>query len=202
MRFDGEIAGAGSSSGMRVVLGLWRDTPFGPIADAMVERENGHRVLIAPTREVADFIAATYRFDEVRVEATSAGAGSASRDFTSPSLHVTVAVGRRTVVGALVRLLPRPVARSRTWCRLIDPLARRLRAGVRTVGTAGGGRREYYCALDEHRLAGVSGTFDGQPLGSLRPVDPPVRFGFGSTPRTPSLVRVTTLVDLPNAISG
>ncbi len=26
-------------------------------------------------------------------------------------------------------------------------------------------------------------------------VDPPVRFGFGSTPRTPSLVRVVTLVE-------
>jgi hypothetical protein len=30
--------------------------------------------------------------------------------------------------------------------------------------------------------------------GGLAPVDPPVRFGFGSTPRTPALVRVVTLI--------
>jgi hypothetical protein len=37
-------------------------------------------------------------------------------------------------------------------------------------------------------------TWDGEDQGGLAPVDPPVRFGFGSTPRTPSLVRVVTLV--------
>jgi hypothetical protein len=34
-------------------------------------------------------------------------------------------------------------------------------------------------------------------LGALADVDPPVRFGFGSTPRFPALVRVTTTVWLP-----
>ena len=30
-RFDGEIAGCGSSSGVRVVVGRWTDSPFGPL---------------------------------------------------------------------------------------------------------------------------------------------------------------------------
>jgi hypothetical protein len=194
-RFDGEIAGLGSGSGTRIVLGLWPDTPFGPIADAMVETAGGHRVLIAPTAEVGDYIAATYHFDEVRVEQTALQVTATLRRFSSASLSVTVQVARRTVIGRLLRLVPRPLARSRLWCRLVDPVARLLRAGVRTVGTAGGGRREYYCALDEHALGRIDGSWDGAPLGELRPVTPPVRFGFGSTPAAPSIVRITTLIE-------
>ena len=67
-RFRGHIAGLGSSSGIRVVVGHWPDTPLGPFSDAMVETAAGHRVLLAPSPEVRDFIAATYAFDEVRLE--------------------------------------------------------------------------------------------------------------------------------------
>ena len=68
---------------------------------------------------------------------------------------------------------------------------------MRTVGSAGSGRREYYCARDEHALQQVEATWDGEPLGALRPVSPPVRFGFGSSPRRPAIVRVTTIIDVP-----
>ena len=44
-RFVGEIAGAGTTSGTRLVIGHWPTSPFGPIADAMVEDADGHRVL-------------------------------------------------------------------------------------------------------------------------------------------------------------
>ena len=67
-RFRGRIAGIGSTSGTRVVVGRWLDTPFGPFADAMVETAAGHRVLLAPHRDAADFIRSTYTFDEVRIE--------------------------------------------------------------------------------------------------------------------------------------
>ena len=67
-RFRGEIAGVGSTSGTRVVVGYWYDTPLGSFADAMVETAAGHRVLIAPRQEVADFIRSTYSFDELRIE--------------------------------------------------------------------------------------------------------------------------------------
>jgi hypothetical protein len=67
-------------------------------------------------------------------------------------------------------------------------------SGVRTRGTAGGGRREWYSAQDMHRIKAVSARFDGVDLGDLRPVDPPVRFGFASTPEEPSLVRVLSRI--------
>jgi hypothetical protein len=42
----------------------------------------------------------------------------------------------------------------------------------------------------------VSAVFEGLDLGVLAPVEPPVRFGFGSVPRKPTLTRVTTTVEL------
>ncbi len=67
-RFRGRIAGVGSTSGTRVVVGWWHESPFGPFADVMVETAAGHRVLLAPTPEVAELVATTYTFDEVRLE--------------------------------------------------------------------------------------------------------------------------------------
>ena len=46
-----------------------------------------------------------------------------------------------------------------------------------------------------HRMLGAVVRWEGDDLGGIAPVRPPVRFGFGSTPATPSHVRITTLVD-------
>jgi hypothetical protein len=40
----------------------------------------------------------------------------------------------------------------------------------------------------------VTGSFDGQDLGRLAPVDPAPAFGFSSTPRRPSVTTVVTTV--------
>ncbi len=53
---------------MRIVVGRWTESPWGEFADAMVERGDGHRILLAPSDEVAQLVSTTYRFDEVRVE--------------------------------------------------------------------------------------------------------------------------------------
>jgi hypothetical protein len=197
LRFDGVIAGLGTESGTRLVVGMWSASPFGAIADVMVEDEGGHRTLLAPRQEVADFIAATYVFDDIRVEPITLRESHGSVMLSSPSIRVELRLGRRTGVGRLLVRVPGPLRRARWWCRAIGPAARRLRPGVRTVGTAGGGRQEYYCAADEHLVESARVSFDGIELGGLRPVLPAVRFGFASAPPTPSFVRLTTLIDLP-----
>jgi hypothetical protein len=67
LNFDGAIAGMGTESGTRLVVGMWPLSPYGSVTDVMIERGDGHRILLAPTKELADFIAGTYQFDEVRV---------------------------------------------------------------------------------------------------------------------------------------
>ncbi|MFG2603507.1 hypothetical protein ACGFT2_08150 [Streptomyces sp. NPDC048514] len=199
LRFDGWIAGIGTASGTRVVLGHWPRSPFGAFSDVMIERADGHRLLLAPTRRAADFIAGTYSFDEVRVVPVRVRVTGDRWSVTAGTLlELSFTVGRRSLPGLLLSAIPDALAVRTCWSALIDPAARLL-FGVRTRGSAGGGRREWYGARDLHRIATASAVHEGRGLGALAPVEPAVRFGFGSTPRTPCLVRVTTTVSTPRA---
>lgn len=194
-RFDGWIAGVGTASGLRAVLGHWPRSPLGPFADVMVERADGHRTLLAPTAAVAGYVAATYRFDEVLVTPVTVDVAGRWWRVAAGPLDMRFAVGRRPGLGVLMRAVPRPLAVHPAWLRATDAVARRVLPGVRTAGTAGGGRRERYAALDMRRITAAAVAWDGARQGPLAPVTPPVRFGFGSTPAAPSLVRIVTLID-------
>jgi hypothetical protein len=194
-RYEGRIAGVGTTSGIRLVVGNWARTPLGAFADVMVERPDGHRVLLAPSEAVRDVIEATYVFDEVRVEPVAVAESRAVWDVSSPSLSLRIGFGRRARLGWLLRLVPARLATSTRWATIVDPVAGRVLDGVRTRGVAREGRREWYGATDLRLVTSASGSFDGDPLGTLAPVDPPCRFGFSSTPRTPSVTSVVTTIE-------
>lgn len=191
--FEGWIAGAGTAGGTRLVLGHWPVSPFGPFADVMVAHPDGTRTLLAPTPALADFVAGTYRFDRVEVVPVEVAQGP-TWVVRAGLLDWRFTPGRRAPLGALLRLVPPRVGTSLAWARLTDPVARVAMRGVRTLGTAGQGRTEWYAARDLHRLTASEATWEGVDLGPLAPVDPPPRFGFSSTPRRPSLVRVVSTV--------
>ncbi len=192
--FTGHITGLGTTSGTRLVLGHWLTSPFGSFADVMVEEPDGIRTLVAPTREVGDFVASTYTFDQVVVESVEVAPGRTWL-VSTPSLELSFEVGARHPVAYPLRLVPRAVGRTEAWARAVDPLVRRLMPGVRTYGSAGSGDRvEWYAARDVHRLRSASARWRDTDLGGLAPVDPPVRFGFGSAPRTPTLTHLTSYV--------
>lgn len=199
-RFEGEIAGVGSTSGVRVVVGWWRRSPLGAFADAMVERGDGHRVLLAPNDAVAQFVSDTYTFDEVRIEGIvarlgTAAPGEATWVVRSPSLSLDLVVGRRLPLGWLLSAVPRAVATSAAYASAVDPIARVALRGVRTRGVARPGRREWYAATDLRTVKHLVGHLDGADLGALAQVDPPCRFGFSSTPRRPSVTSVVTTIE-------
>ncbi len=185
----------GTSSGVRIVVGRWERSPLGAFADVMLEEADGQRVLLAPGRHVADFIADTYFFDEVRLATvTLTEPAPATWKVSADQLDLEFQVGRRPALGRMLRLVPKPLAARPIWNRAIDPIARRVLSGVRTTGTARSGRREYYGAHDQRLIEALAGTWRSVDLGSLARVDPPVRFGFGSTPMTPSVTSVITTV--------
>ena len=198
-RFEGHIAGVGTTSGTRLVVGRWDRSPLetggGRFADVMVERRDGHRILLAPSAEVADYVSSTYRFDEVRVEPVRAERERGLWRVSSPSLALSFTVGARLALGWALSAVPRRVATAPRWSRIVDPVAGRLVPGVRTVGTARQGRVEYYGATDLRAVTSVAGVLDGERLGTLAPIDPPCRFGFSSTPPWPSVTTVTTTVE-------
>lgn len=193
-RFGGRILGAGSTSGLRLVIGDWDTSPLGSFTDVMVATADDRRVLLAPGTAVAEYVTATYTFDEVRLCPVTLAADGDTWHLDAGPLRCRVGLGTRTAVGWLLRPVPDRVGRARAFAHLADPVARRLLPGVRTVGSAGGGRREYYGAHDQHHVTSVAGTWEGTDLGGLAPVRPVPRFGFSSTPVAPSVTRVTTTV--------
>jgi hypothetical protein len=192
-RFSGAIAGVGSSSGVRIVVGRWDDSPYGAFADVMLAEPDGTRLLLAPDEQVAHFVSSTYRFDRVVT-----GPVSVSPDWrvTAPGLDLHVELGSRTALGWVLRLVPARLATSPGWTRVTDPVSRMVLRGVRTRGTAGNRRREYYGATDLHGITSLAGSWHGADLGRIAPVTPDPGFGFGSTPVRPSVTSIVTTVDL------
>lgn len=197
-RFDGRILGAGSSSGVRLVVGDWHRSPLGAFTDVMVATADGRRLLLASDDDVADYVTRTYAFDEVvrcPVGLSEIPTKGGRRWVVEAGpLTARFEVGARTATGWLLAAIPAPVAGSRALATLADPVARRVHPGVRTRGTAGGGRKEYYGARDQHAVTDLVGTWRGEDLGGLADVRPAPDFGFSSTPARPSLTRVTTTV--------
>ena len=196
-RFTGRIAGVGSTSGVRIVVGRWDDGPWGAFADVMLEDAAGHRVLLAPDEQVREFVAATYSFDEHVIEPVSVTDTADGWQVTTPSLFLRFTTGGRTPLGAALALVPARVATAPAWCAVADPVARVALRGVRTRGTAGNDRREWYGATSVVAVTAVTGEWRGTDLGTLAPVDPPCRFGISSTPKRPSVTSVVTTIERP-----
>lgn len=199
-RFVGRIAGVGATSGTRLVVGMWHDSPLGSFVDVMVETGAGRRILLAPSDEVAAYVGGTYAFDEVRVQPVAWRKVDGGLRVTAGSsgaadvLDLTLSIGAISGLGMLLRAVPRAIATRPGWLRLINPVARILVPGSATAGTAGQGRREYYGVTLARHVTALTASFEGQDLGALARLWPPVRFGFGSAPASPSLVDVTTTI--------
>lgn len=192
--FDGHIAGIGTTSGLRAVVGIWQDSPFGSFSDVMLQQPSGHRLLLAPTSKVAGFIAATYSFDEVRVVDVVASLAGHKLTVDAGPLAVSAVAGARTLLGSALRAVPRRLAVHPRWLAAVNPLAALAAPGARTYGTAGSGRAEFYGVTDLHHVTSAVVTWEGADAGTLSPIRPAVTFGFSSVPPRPSIARVRTTV--------
>jgi len=180
-----------------MVIGSWLESPYGHFADVMVESADGHRTLLAPSEEIAEFVSTTYTFDSTEIGPVNVDHVAGAFSVTAPGLVLAGRLGAPAPFDRLLRLVPGRLATAPAWLRVVDPVASRLIPGVRTYGSAGNGRREYYGVRRSRRIILVDGIFRGTDLGGLAPLDPPVRFGFSSAPKTPQMVSVTTTIDLP-----
>ncbi|MFE5811500.1 hypothetical protein [Streptomyces sp. NPDC056491] len=196
LTFDGWIAAVGTLSGTRLVVGHWPRSPFGPFSDVMLERADGHRILLAPTSRTAGYIADVYHFDEVRTGPVSVHRRGIVWDVAAADLVLRFDVGRRGALGLALRAVPRPLARRPGWAAVASWPARLL-LGVRTRGSSRPGWRQWYAARDLRPITSAAASFEGTDLGRLAPVVPPVRFGFASAPAAPALVRVVSTVEGP-----
>ena len=163
----------------------------------MMEDRAGFRTLLAPSQEVAEYVGSTYSFDEVRVVPVRSTLNASRLGLDAGPLRLTADLGGTTPLGRLLRLVPHALATSPRWLALISPAAAALVPGVRTAGTAGNGRTEYYGVTSARAITSASAELGGTDLGRLAPLRPAVRFGFSSAPAAPQLVSVVTSISHP-----
>lgn len=200
--FTGHIAGFGTAAGVRLVVGHWTHSPFGAFTDVMVQTDTDERVLLAPSTDVAEFVAATYRFDRVDTGPVTSQLTAGRLAVSAPGLDVTVTIGSPAPLDRLLRLVPARLAVAPWWLAAIDPVASRMVPGVHTAGTAGNGRREFYGVRRSRHITGATGRFEGRDLDAVAPLLPAVGFGFSSAPPAPQIVAVTTTIDVPTSAAG
>lgn len=195
LAFTGQIAGAGTRSGLRIVVGAWVQSPFGAFTDVMMQTADDERVLLAPDDTVAEFVASTYTFDRVEVGEVSADVTDDRVSVSAGTFAARIDIGGPAPVDWLLRWVPQRLATSPRWLRAIDPIASHLVRGVHTYGSAGNDRVEYYGVQRSRRITAIDGHYRGQPFGGLAPLRPAVSFGFSSAPASPQIVSVTTTID-------
>lgn len=201
VRLEGTIAGCGFASGDRFVAGIWERGPLGAMNDVMWARPNGERILLAPNSEVAGFVGGVYEFDETRVvpfELIRSQPQALHLRAGPVELELNAEGPRR-----LFAIRPKALRRSRAWVRIEDALMRPLvgryvlrgAEGVKGYGVSPSGVREWYAIDSYARVTKARGMIDGRDLGVMRPLDPPVRFGFSEFPSQSALVRCAPILE-------
>lgn len=199
--FEGAITAAGFTSGDSVVVGAWARSPLGMVIDVMWRRPDGERVLLAPSRKVADYVSGLYTFDTVEVVPITGRLTRSRLSVVAGPLDLRVDLAAPDWRSWLFALRPRALRRSPRWIALEDRLARPFvglliggAAGVRAAGIAPGGQKEFYGVDDWRAVDDAVLTVDGRDAGPM--ADLPADFGVGLSafPTTPASVRVGTLI--------
>lgn len=199
LTFEGHIMGAAFSSGDLIVAGRWHRSPFGPFADVMWRRPDGRRVLLAPTDEVATFLARHYRFDELRREPVRIERRGGEIEVDAGPVILRLAPRPPGFASLALGVRPRRLRAHPAWLAaeeflfrpLVAPLIGGRSAHVR--GRTAAGAREWY-SIHDLRGATARATIEGVDAGPCTPGDPG-GFGFSEFPSKPALVRVTTRFD-------
>ena len=137
------------------------------MADIMWARPDGTRVLLADRDSTAAFVSAVYAFDEVRVVPFLATRDERGIDVAARPLEVSLRAGPGW-------RLPPLGLRPAWFTRVAEAPVARLAMGVRTFGTSPAGVHEWYRALAWRPVVAGAAFLDGETLGALGPVDPPL----------------------------
>ena len=181
--FKGRITSSGFESGDRIVVGAWKESPFGEFTDIMWAKKDGTRKLIAPTKEVADYVDAMYSFDEIIIQGIEVTQQDRSLTVTCDSMKLDFEWNRGW---------PIPFKRSLFFIATVELLFAKLFFGTQTHGVTKNQRKEWYAIDRVSKLTKASATIDGNDAGELRPLSEPCKFGFSEAPKKPSSCEVRT----------
>tara|TARA_B100000212_G_scaffold341639_1_gene325405 strand:- start:9514 stop:10518 length:1005 start_codon:yes stop_codon:yes gene_type:complete len=181
--FSGRITSSGFETGDRIVVGAWKTSVFGEFADIMWAKPDGTRVLIAPTKEIAEYVTAMYSFDEVIIEDVKTVGNERELKVSCQTMDIEFTWNKG---------FPIPFRRSLLFIATVELFFAKLIFSTRTYGITKNNRKEWYAIDRVSHITSANALISGKDAGEFRPMDKPCRFGFSEAPKKPSSCIVRT----------
>tara|TARA_B100000902_G_scaffold57792_1_gene64738 strand:- start:13593 stop:14165 length:573 start_codon:yes stop_codon:yes gene_type:complete len=188
-KFRGRISSSGFSSGERVVVGDWYESPLGEFTNIMWARPDGTRILMSPSKAHADYVSSLYTFEEINVVPI---------DIERQKRGVSVNAGDLSVSMTWSRGLSFPIPRPLWFISTVEHFFANLFFGTKTFGHACNGLREWYCIQSLSKLNRASASNGKYDFGKMSDFQTSACFGFSDPPKKPSSVRVNSIIENKN----
>jgi len=184
--FVGRITSTGFSSGDRVVIGDWGESPLGGFTNVMWAKPDGSRVLISPSEKHAEYVSSLYNFEVVKVTEMLVNREKRGISIDGGGLSI------RIVWGAP---FPIPFWRPLWFTSSFEAFFGRILFGTKTHGTTKNGRRAWYSVRSLSRILKAEARFEGSDLGEKREFEIDACFGFSEPPSMPASVTLKSYIE-------
>ena len=181
--FEGEIFSSGFDSGDRIVIGNWKNSPFGEFTDIMWAKPNGEKVLIAPNEGILDFIASMYSFDNTIIS---------EFEIEESTNHIIVKNSEIVCELKWNRGIKIPLNRPLWFISSIEYIFGLILFKTKTHGITKNKKQEWYAVKKISKLEEIKIIINGENLGKMRNFEPKAGFGFSEPVKKPSVVSVKT----------
>tara|TARA_B100000886_G_scaffold226993_1_gene158232 strand:- start:466 stop:1038 length:573 start_codon:yes stop_codon:yes gene_type:complete len=184
--FAGRITSTGFSSGDRIVIGDWHDSPIGSFTNIMWAKPDGARVLLSPSEEHAKYVSELYNFESVEVTDIAVNRTRRGISIEGGGLSVDISWGIA---------LPIPIWRPLWFIATIEAFFARVLFGTKTHGRTKNNRREWYSIRSISRVLNAEASFDGHELGGSESFATNACFGFSEPPSMPASVSLKSYIE-------
>ena len=184
--FVGRITSTGFSSGDRIVIGDWRESPIGSFTNIMWARPDGTRILLSPSDEHAKYVSELYNFESVEITDIMVERTRRGISIQAGGLSVDISWGIA---------LPIPIWRPLWFISSIEAFFARLIFGTKTDGRTKNNRREWYSIRSISKVLNAEASFHGQELGGSESFTTNACFGFSEPPSMPASVSLKSYIE-------
>ena len=181
--FEGEVFSSGFDSGDRIVIGNWKESPYGKFTDIMWAKPNGEKILIAPNKEISEFISNMYSFDKTIIS-----------EFEIEESANKIVVKNNEMICELKwnRGIKIPMIRPLWLISSIEYIFGLIIFKTKTHGITKNKKQEWYAVKKISKLEEIKIIINGENLGNMRNFEPKAGFGFSEPVKKPSVVSVKT----------
>ena len=188
-KFQGRISSSGFSSGERIVVGDWYESPLGEFTNIMWARPDGKRILMSPSKKHADYVSSLYTFEEVNIVPI---------DIERNKRGISVKAGDLSINMSWKRGLAIPISRPLWFISTVEQFFANLFFKTKTFGYTCNGLREWYCIQSLSKLNSAKASDGKQDFGEMSIFQTSACFGFSGPPKKPSSVRVNSIIEVKN----